>query len=297
VELRSTHDPKEDTMKIGIGGASGHLGQATIKHLKARLAGKAEIVAITRTPEKLADLGVQARAGDFDKPEALADAFQGLDRLLLIPTDNMTPGIRAKQQSAAIEKAVAAGVGHIVLMSALGTRAAEVPHMWESYFVAEQKLMGAAKRWSILRMAYYVESFLDEARMTLPGGVHASLAATPVNFVSRDDVAAAAAGLLATDAHHGAIYQATGPVSYGGNARAAVIAEAAKAPFEFAQVTREHYAAGLKAAGLPSMMIDALLSIQDMWACGGFDVITGDVEHLAGRRPRSLAEAAKASFG
>jgi NAD(P)H dehydrogenase (quinone) len=283
-------------MKLGISGASGHLGTATIKHLKARLGPGHSIVGISRTPEKISGLGVEARHGDFDKPDSLGRAFAGIERLLLVPTDNMTPGVRAKQMTLAIEMAAAVGVRHVALVSALGTRAAKAPHLWESYFVAEQKLMSAVSSWTILRMAYYAESFVDEVKMSIGRGVHASIARTAVNFVSRDDVAAAAAGLLATDPRHGAIYQATGPASLDGPARAAIIAAAGKAPFVFAEVTAEQYRQGLEAAGLPAVIVDALLSIQDMWAAGGFDVTTGDVERLTGKRPRTLADVMAAAF-
>jgi NAD(P)H dehydrogenase (quinone) len=42
---------------------------------------------------------------------------------------------------------------------------------------------------------------------------------------------------------------------------------------------------------LPPFVVDAVLSIQHMWAAGGFDVTTGDVERLTGRAPRSLEDA------
>lgn len=283
-------------MKIGISGASGNLGSATVRHLKARLGGQANIVGISRTPEKVEALGVEARRGDFDQPETLAVAFEGLDRLLLIPTDNMQPGVRAKQQSAAIEQAVATGVQHVVLLSAVGARFAEVPHLWESYFVPEQFLMRSAERWTIVRMAYYAESFVQEAQMSLAQGAHVSLAPTPVNFVAREDVAAASAAVLATEGHHGTIYQATGPEALDGPARAALIAKVAGQSYAFAQVTPEQYGEGLTGAGLPPFMVDAVLSIQDMWAKGGFDVTTGDVERLTGRPPKSLADIAKESL-
>ena len=41
----------------------------------------------------------------------------------------------------------------------------------------------------------------------------------------------------------------------------------------------------------PPFVVDAVLSIQDMWSVGGFDVTTGDIERLAGRPPRSLEDA------
>ena len=64
-------------MKIGISGASGQLGAATVRELKAR-EGDHHIVAITRTPEKntAAD---EARLGDYDRPETLASAYAGID--------------------------------------------------------------------------------------------------------------------------------------------------------------------------------------------------------------------------
>jgi NAD(P)H dehydrogenase (quinone) len=43
-------------------------------------------------------------------------------------------------------------------------------------------------------------------------------------------------------------------------------------------------------AGLPPFIVEAVLSIQDMWSAGGFDVTTGDVERLAGRPPRSFED-------
>jgi NAD(P)H dehydrogenase (quinone) len=51
--------------------------------------------------------------GDYDRPESLAQAYAGLDRLLIITTVAPEPGKRGAQNVAAIDAAVKAGVKHI----------------------------------------------------------------------------------------------------------------------------------------------------------------------------------------
>src|ERR1700733_12632863 len=74
----------EVDMKIGVSGASGHLGRAVISELLQRADGH-EVVAITRTPETVAE-PARARFGDYNRPESLAQAYADLDRLLIIST-------------------------------------------------------------------------------------------------------------------------------------------------------------------------------------------------------------------
>jgi len=103
-------------MKIGVSGASGHLGAAVVSELLLRPGGH-EVVAITRAPETVSG-PAQGRFGDYDRPESLAEAYAGLDRLLIITTVDPKPGKRGAQNVAAINAAVRASVKHIVFMSA-----------------------------------------------------------------------------------------------------------------------------------------------------------------------------------
>jgi putative NADH-flavin reductase len=66
-------------MKIGVSGASGHLGRAVVSELLQRPGGH-EVVAITRTPETVSR-PAQGRFGDYNQSESLAEAYAGLDRL------------------------------------------------------------------------------------------------------------------------------------------------------------------------------------------------------------------------
>lgn len=273
-------------MKIGVNGASGKLGKQVVAELRAR-GPEHDIVAISRTPAPL-DPAVRGRFGDYDKPDSLLAAYAGLDRLVLIPTTDLQPGHRTAQFVAAIDAAVAAGVKHIVLVSAASTKKAEEPSMDAAYWIAEQKLIAQAPEWTILRMGYFAEALATEALGSLDRGVLTGLGENRVSFVSRDDVAAAAAGILLGDGHEGAIYTATGDERFTGVERAALIAEISDHAMSFVTLPEDHLRGGLAQAGLPETVVNAVIAIQKRFVAGAFDLVTGDVEQLSGRPPRRL---------
>ena len=274
--------------RIGVSGASGHLGRAVVSELLQRPGGH-EVVAITRTPETVFG-PAQGRFGDYNRPESLAEAYAGLDRLLLIPTLDPERGKKGAQNVAAIDAAVRAGVKHIVFMSAAGARQEEEPALSASYWRGEQHLIATAPAWNILRMNFYAESFVQQAQASLDRGVLTGLAENRVAFAARGDVAAAAAGILIGDGHAGAIYNATGPERLSGAERAALIAEITGRPIAFLVIREEQLRAGLTQAGLPAEVVNIVSSIQASFAVGAFDIVTGDVERLGGRPPKPLRD-------
>jgi NAD(P)H dehydrogenase (quinone) len=275
-------------MKIGVSGASGRLGRAVVSELLQR-PGRHEVVAITRTPETVSG-PAQGWFGDYNRPESLVKASADLDRLLIITTVDPEPGKRGAQVIDALDAALKAGVKHIVLMSAVGTRQEEEPERGASYWRGEQHLIATAPAWTILRMNFYAEAFVQLAQAALKQGVLTGLAENRAAFVARDDVAAAAAGILVGDGHAGAIYNATGPERLSGAERAAVISEITGRPLAFRVITEEQLRAGLTQAGLPAGAVNIVVSIQASFAAGTFDIVTGDVEHLGGRPPKPLRD-------
>ena len=179
---------------------------------------------------------------------------------------------------------------HIVFTSAVGTRQEKEPARGASYWRGEQHLVATAPAWTILRMNYYAESFAQQAQPSLDQGVLTGLAENRVAFVARDDVAAAAAGILIGEGHAGAIYNATGPERLSGAERAALIAEITGRPLAFLVITEEQLHAGLTQAGLPVEVVNIVISIQTSFAAGAFDIVTGDVERLGGRPPKPLRD-------
>jgi NAD(P)H dehydrogenase (quinone) len=108
--------------KLLVTGATGQLGRAVLRHLLgAENVAPAELIAGSRDPSKLSDLsakGIETRWVDFDDIKSLTVGFFGVDRLLIISTDDLaTPGKRLKQHQAAVSAAVNAGVKHLLYTS------------------------------------------------------------------------------------------------------------------------------------------------------------------------------------
>ena len=278
-------------MKIGITGAGGQLGAALVRYAAGRTSAS-NIVAITRSPAKLEQLsqqGVQVRAGDFNQPSGLAAAFHGIERMVIVPTSDLQPGVRSRQQAAAIQAAVAGGVQHLIYISTVSARPDPGNSLFDSHFTTEQALIAAGVAWTILRMSIYTDSLLDAAKRAAALGSYAAVPGAPAAYVVRDDIAAAAAGILCTPGHAGITYHATGPVSLTQAEIAEAIAEAAGKPIAFSEMSAEQQRAGLEAAGLPPALVSGIAGFQAALRAGAFDLVTGDVERLSGKPAESLS--------
>jgi NAD(P)H dehydrogenase (quinone) len=79
------------------------------------------------------------------------------------------------------------------------------------------------------------------------------------------------------------------PSALSGAERAALIAEITGRPLAFRVITEEQMRARLTDAGLPVGADNIVVSIQASFAAGAFDIVTGDVERVAGRPPKLFA--------
>ena len=104
------------------------------------------------------------------------------------------------------------------------------------------------------------------------------------------------AGILIGEDHAGAIYNATGARTYTGAERAALLSELLGTKLGFVTLPSETLRAGMTGAGLPDVVVNAVVGIQHDFVEGAFDIVTGDVEKLAGRPPRDLRDALRAAL-
>jgi NAD(P)H dehydrogenase (quinone) len=277
-------------MSIVITGASGHLGRGVVEHALERV-DPSELILVTRTPDALAEYaerGADVRRGDFTDPSTLARAFAGGERLLLISTDQV--GARVAHHHAAIDAAVAAGVGFAAYTSIVRPEAGSPVGVVPDHRATEQKLRDSGLEWSFLRNSVYADFEGPNAATAVAGGTLVTNGgAGRVAYVARDDCAAAAAAVVTGGDHAGRAYDITGPELLDAEGRAAIFAELGGRPVEVLHVDDDTFAAGFAdATGLPLEAGQLLASFGVGARDGWLDVISSDVQELTGRAPATL---------
>ncbi len=244
-------------MSIGITGATGHLGRLVVNKLKEKIAGT-EIITLSRTPSKAADLGVEAREADYNKPETLDKALAGIDTLLLISASEM--GKRKAQHHNVIEAAKKAGVKRIAYTSILHADTSPID-LAEEHIATEQEIKASGIPFTFLRNGWYFENYTASIKSALERGVILGSAGDgKFSFATRADYADAAVAVLTGKGHEGKTYELAGDNPYTLSDLAAEISRQSGKNVVYKNVSESEYAAVLKDAGLPEAVAKSIAS-------------------------------------
>lgn len=278
--------------RLLVTGATGQLGRAVVEEL-LRL-GATHVVAASRTPDKLLHLrerGVETRVADFDRPETLRTAFAGVDRLVIISTDNLdVPGKRLTQHRAAVAAAAACGVKHVVYTSAPAPYPTAEGSLNNDHFWTEAALFDASFSWTILRHQLYMELILAKVEQaTQSGKLFSATGGKGRAYVSRDDCARAVAGAL-VQGESSEILDVTGPAAVTQVELAATLSKLTGRPIAHVEVPPQGLTKDLSHAGLPPHLVKVVVDFDVAAAQGYHALVTPVVERLTGARPTAVAD-------
>jgi NAD(P)H dehydrogenase (quinone) len=281
-------------MSIVVTGATGHLGRLAVEALVERGVPAADVVATGRRTETLADLaerGVVVRTADYDNEASLEEALAGADRLLLVSGSEV--GQRVRQHGNAIAAARAAGVGFIAYTSIAHADTSTLL-LAEEHRATEQLLAEAGVPHALLRNSWYTENYTAQLPVYLEHGIAGAAGDGAVSAATRADYAAAAAAVVATDGHAGAVYE-LGGAPFTMAELAQVVSAATGRTVTYTDLPVEQYQRVLVAAGLPEPAA-AVFADGDRGVAAGELLVEGDdLARLLGRAPTSLPEAVAAA--
>jgi NAD(P)H dehydrogenase (quinone) len=278
-------------MTIVVTGATGSLGRLIVEHLLTRGTAPAQIVAVGRNTSKLAALdalGVRTAVVDYSDRASLDAAFAGADTLMLVSGSEV--GRRVEQHSNAIDAARAAGISRIVYTSAPKADTSALI-LAPEHKATEELLQASGIPFTLLRNGWYTENYagvIPQARAT---GVYvASTEDGRVASASRTDYAEAAAVVLTSAGHDGAVYELSGDVAWDGHDLASALSDVVGRDVTFSSVSPAEHSAALTGAGLDEQTAGFLVALDGNTRDGLLAATTGDLAQLIGRPTTPLRD-------
>ncbi len=284
---------------IAITGATGHLGGTVIDQLLTKTPAS-EIIAIVRNKEKasnLQTLGVQVREADYLNKEALTTAFQGVEKVLLISSNDFND--RFTQHKNVVDAAKSAGVQHIVYtgVNMKNTDDSVLKDFMADHFQTDEYIKNSGLTYTLLQHNLYADvlpMFLGE--QVLETGIFFPAGNGKVPFALRREMGEAAANVLLSDEHKNATYKISSNESFDFNTVATSLSNLSGKTVSYTNPDVEHFEAALKGVGLPEEIIGMSIGFATAMKNNDFDVPGTDLERLLGRKPASIDKALQELF-
>lgn len=279
---------------ILITGATGNLGKATVEFLSKKIPSES-IAVLVRDENKASDLkalGVDVRTGDYHDKDSLVKAFEGVEKLLLISSNDFND--RLGQQKNAVDAAKEAGVKHILYtgVSMQNFEYSALKQIMGDHFDTEKHILESGLTYTFLRDNLYADvlpMFIGEH--VFETGIHFPAGEGKVPFSLRIEMAEAFANVLSSEGHENKIYEISNSESYSFQDVANALSAHTGKTVAYHTVSADEFAKALSGAGVLEAMIGFSLAFATGAKDGDFDIPNNHLEQLLGRKPSSLDEA------
>ena len=281
---------------IVVTGATGKLGQLVIEGLLGKIPA-GQIVAAVRAPEQaahFAERGTVVRKADYSRPETLADAFAGAEKVLLISSSEM--GQRVPQHRAVVDAALAAGVKLLAYTSILHADTSTLM-LAQEHKSTEEYIRASGLPFALLRNGWYLENYTGSLGPALEhGAILGAAGEGRFEDEARAAYAAAAIAVLTGAGHENQIYELAGDQPFTLAELAAETAKQAGRSVVYKNLEQAAYAQALQGFGLPAPLAVAIADADAGAARGELDDSSHTLSRLIGRPTETLAEAVAAAL-
>lgn len=271
---------------IVITGATGTIGSEVVRLLAER---DVKVRAVSRNPEQArVPAGVDAVRGDYADTDSMAAAFSGAEAAFLV---GLLGPDYVELDRALVAAARTAGVRRLVKLSAIGTGDPELGRVGTWHMPGEQAVRESGVGWTILRPSSFASNTRSWSAPIQAGQpVPNMTGAGAQGVVDPRDVAAVAAEALLSDDHSEQVYTLTGPAALTTHDQAAVLAAALDRPIDVTDIPLDVARGFMLESGMSEEYADGALAGQAFVRDGGNAIVTGDVEQVLGRAPRTYAD-------
>jgi len=280
------------TETILITGATGTVGSEVVKQLSAK--GENIIVkaaARSATDNTFENLNrVQVVQLDYDKPDSLAVALKGVDKLFLLTPfqSNMVD-----LTSNLVSEAKKAKVKYIAKQSVMGADAEPGITPGRLHRQAEKIIEESGIPFTFLRPNFFMQNFVNYYSNLIrsQGAFYIPAGDAKVSFVDVRDIAAVAVKSLINDNQQkGRAYNITGceALSYGQAAE--ILSKAVGKKINYVNVTDQDARNGMKDMSMDEWTIKSMIELFEITRAGYVSEISPIVEQVTGNKPITFSQ-------
>ena len=283
------------TETILITGATGTVSSEVVKQLSAK--GENIIVkaaARSATDNTFENLNrVQVVQLDYDKPDSLAVALKGVDKLFLLTPfqSNMVD-----LTSNLVSEAKKAKVKYIAKQSVMGADAEPGITPGRLHRQAEKIIEESGIPFTFLRPNFFMQNFVNYYSNLIrsQGAFYMPAGDAKVSFVDVRDIAAVAVKSLINDNQQkGRAYNITGGEALSYGQAAEILSKAVGKKINYVNVTDQDARKGMKDMSMDEWTIKSMIELFEITRAGYVSEISPIVEQVTGNKPITFSQFAK----
>lgn len=291
---------------ILVTGATGQFGSKAIDHLLNKGVKSSQIAALVRDAAKagnLKDKEIELRIGDYTDYNSLVEALQGIDKLLLVSSnDRGAVENRTVQHINVIRAAKEAGVKHIVYTSFVRKRGFEesaIAAFLNSHVQTEDFLKSSGINYTILQNGIYLEMIpiFAGGKVAETGVIMFPAQEGKASWVLREELTEAAAYVLTTEGHENKTYPLTNTESVSFGEIAAQLSGILGKKVQYQSPSVAEFEAIMKQAGVPDLYIGMFTMWATAAAQGALDLEDRTLTSFLGRKLTSVKQFINLVYG
>jgi len=284
---------------ILVTGATGQYGAKAIEHLVRKGVAAPHIAALVRDAAKgqqLQDQGIELRIGDYADMASLVRAMQGVDKLLLVSSnDRGAVENRTVHHLNVLQAAKEAQVNQVVYTSFVRKptyQDSAIAAFLDSHAQTEQAIKDSGLTYTILQNGIYLEMIpiFAGAQVGETGVILFPAQEGKARWVLREELAEAAAHVLTTEGHKNKTYVLTNAEATSFQDIAQKLSGRLGKDIRYQSPTVEEFQALLIQGGVPEVYIGMFTMWASAVAQGMLDVEDATLATFLGRKPTTMAQ-------